>query len=1483
MKTLPTPVMAPFLEALEARIAPAGLNEAAIFAATANSAILVKAGQGLSTSDVGGSYLLYVEKGQALVFTSDFNNNSQVDFNEITGIAAGDGLRLISFVDIHGSIITNLTAEGELTDSTPIDDELLEPGSTYGLNGNDGQIILNSRIEKIELRSLTSSDITVTASNTVEQRLARSTYSILGDIIAGGGVGTSLAADGIIINNAGNELQAGKYSGSGSGQELYTESVPTLGSIVAGTATTDRFFSLGYNDGERLFGTTATFTPAAFQAGADINGVRAVGETTKFIIADIIAGDGGLGARGGNVSNVALNGDVGGYRIIAGNGGDGAVGGAGGNLAAISDLGSLTAEIYLQTGNGGNGLTGAGGNGGTATLGNLNVAAELNLILGSGGNGFTTGGTGSSLNSLVMNVQITPVSQAVVIVSSLHQTGDIGTYTPVDFDNDGLNDFVYASSGPDQLVVVYGDDTKSPLLLNAPGGVSDVVLGDFDNDGDIDVAASSSDLRYAGAGLSVFLNQGNGAFGGVIYSAVAKFNSLRQAVPIYDLAAGDFDGDGNIDLAFVGEYLFDRDDGPIVRLVVQFGDGSGMFTPDGPAVGVSDTALFPSPNTGINPPYFTAQTRIETTALATGDAQSVITSINGDAFRIFTITPGNPTQINFLVDTAGTPTSEGGNELLLDQAILDIDNDGDADFLLLETISTVDDAGGVRVVLGDGLGGIAPSDGNPFAGTFQLIAVTDADGDGDFDDVALYSAGSSDEPPTVSEFFITGPLPADVTADGVFTFIPPATNNGSAVFAPYTRTTGAAANYIVALPNGDTTSNNFSLLQSEGNTGADEFILPLVTRDWVISAGDGGNAITGAAGAGGSLGRGKLVSGASGISSDINIILPNNPAFGADIYLNAGNGGNGYLSGGVGGSVSGVAVRYVAGTTILSTNVFLAAGDGGFSLGGRGGGGGAISKVTIDTGVVFIAGAGGAGLSGGAGGSVTGNGLSNVYDTKDIFTAIRAGDGGVGILSGGAGGSISRFNMVPIALVQGVGGLLQFFAGNGGNAAAGTGGSGGAVIDSSPDKIINNLAGDFALYGGNGGDGLTGGAGGSITSIVNSPTQGNVPTSFTAIAGSGGFGVTGSGGAGGNISGTNVTARANVPVSVGSLAIASRSYSFDASAADTPPYGILDVLVDEGPLAFNRVVAGNGGDSFGATGGLGGSIISTTSTTTNQGIVAVAGQGGVGLTTGGRGGSVSSSSFNSTNGADGKVVVISGKGGDVFAFLAPKTATALQSLEAFGGRDGIGGAGGDILNFKQVGEVNASIDLIAGNGGSTINYGTPIDVKTNVGKGGSISGINIQANIGDVRPGVAIKSYGNPGDTIDDFVQNFVLATPGVVLDSTIGNVGLVTGIAGRVADGFATNTGVNGSATNITARSIMSMVAGSVDRIAAIQVISGITTSASGIFAADKNLLNVVEYLDEVGAPTNTVELGGALIDGAIVGKTVPASISGLARVFTR
>src|SRR5688572_10790761 len=101
------------LEILESRIAPAAVPLGAQWLQASHSAdgtpIKMTAGMGLSTGGQNsGDYLLYIEKGNAWIFTTDFNNNNLVDFNEITGIAAGDGLRMISFVDIHGDIATNL-------------------------------------------------------------------------------------------------------------------------------------------------------------------------------------------------------------------------------------------------------------------------------------------------------------------------------------------------------------------------------------------------------------------------------------------------------------------------------------------------------------------------------------------------------------------------------------------------------------------------------------------------------------------------------------------------------------------------------------------------------------------------------------------------------------------------------------------------------------------------------------------------------------------------------------------------------------------------------------------------------------------------------------------------------------------------------------------------------------------------------------------------------------------------------------------------------------------------------------------------------------------------------------------------------------------------------------------------------------------------------------------------------------------------------
>src|SRR5215211_7792251 len=94
-----------YIEPLEARIAPASALPTIIDAENdptgkhfvtplVGTPVLLKTGDVLTTGSgpKSGSYLMFVEQGQALVFTTDLNFNGRVDYNEISGIAAGDGL-----------------------------------------------------------------------------------------------------------------------------------------------------------------------------------------------------------------------------------------------------------------------------------------------------------------------------------------------------------------------------------------------------------------------------------------------------------------------------------------------------------------------------------------------------------------------------------------------------------------------------------------------------------------------------------------------------------------------------------------------------------------------------------------------------------------------------------------------------------------------------------------------------------------------------------------------------------------------------------------------------------------------------------------------------------------------------------------------------------------------------------------------------------------------------------------------------------------------------------------------------------------------------------------------------------------------------------------------------------------------------------------------------------------------------------------------
>ena len=134
------------------------------------------------------------------------------------------------------------------------------------------------------------------------------------------------------------------------------------------------------------------------------------------------------------------------------------------------------------------------------------------------------------------------------------------TLKAADFNGDGKLDLV-GISGESELVTLpgKGDGTFGPprfTSLPAPARVLGdyLAIGDFDNDGKLDVAVTVFFDR-----LSVSLGNGDGTF--------RPLSLFRPGVPLNKLVAADFNGDGTLDLIIVGETV----------LWVFHGNGDGTF------------------------------------------------------------------------------------------------------------------------------------------------------------------------------------------------------------------------------------------------------------------------------------------------------------------------------------------------------------------------------------------------------------------------------------------------------------------------------------------------------------------------------------------------------------------------------------------------------------------------------------------------------------------------------------------------------------------------------------------------------------------------------------------------------------------------------------------------------------------------------------------------------------------------------------------
>jgi len=288
----------------------------------------------------------------------------------------------------------------------------------------------------------------------------------------------------------------------------------------------------------------------------------------------------------------------------------------------------------------------------------VSSSGQVGIMLGNGDGSFqapTPFAVGNGASSIVVidanrdgNADLAVLNQGDATVSVLLGNGD-GTFQqavgyPVaglgtqhqmmvagDFNADGIPDLAITFGMYVAVLLGNGDGTfqalaKCPPPTESPliSTATSIAAGDFDGDGKVDLAVGN-DMT----GVNVLLGNGDGTF----QVLKGSDQDIAQLIPYFagQLVVADFNGDGKLDLA-VGDYGHTDTDG----VTIAFGNGDGTFqAPSFYHVG-------PNPTSGLVAGNFTADGRTDLAAtMPLGNSVGILLAQSG-ANPVVSVVSVNP-------------------------------------------------------------------------------------------------------------------------------------------------------------------------------------------------------------------------------------------------------------------------------------------------------------------------------------------------------------------------------------------------------------------------------------------------------------------------------------------------------------------------------------------------------------------------------------------------------------------------------------------------------------------------------------------------------------------------------------------------------------------------------------------------------------------------------------------------------------------------